>query len=639
MPNRVQLLFILLMCARPSLRVAAQVLDTTEYSSELSTYYDEESLVPPARSLENDSRLKNEDTSFVMDYLLDGYRMHATYHMDLGPIATPSLSFQQRMAVHSSFDLGYHTLDSYQSDPRKTKYYRSATPRTLLKYSQGSRDLLYLRAEHSQKISDLWVVGLDYERIKSNNIYFGNLNSFTNLKIPNSYNTKFYSHFNSPNKRYELLFNAYLDKNTLTETGGISDRNHFDTLQGREKQYFNFANVIDASNTIKHNGVYVKQYYRLGNYPAPTITYDTINKDSIIDVKIESDSFAIGSITHTFEYVKSHQLFEDNNPNMEYFPDRLLGASTLDSVQHNMISNTIGIDLMWPIRPVLSLTHSFHKIDQNGLMKFSFHNVEARGYFQRYFSDLFLLSLDVKRHFSGYNAGDQYQTLGFKTKRVKISLSNSLYRPSYTSNYFVSNNYYWYNNFEKSSVQKLDLHLKISKRFTVEARHYNLKNWVIYNENARPKQIGTAFTVTNFKVKHWLTVGHWNLRSQVEYNISEESSLPMPRFAIKESFFYENILFRRTMPAQIGFDVYYQDEYDGLTYNPAIRQFHLSPGNQIGGYPLVDVFFTAKVGGFKMFGIIQHVTEELFGNDYYSAANYPINPFSFRFGIEWRLFD
>lgn len=609
----------------------AQQLDTIQYSRQLSHFITEEMLD------EFDTSLQKEDTAFYENYAIHPLRAIEPAYQDLGPVATPYYSFEQRFEVSEGFDLGFHTLDAYQSDPKKTKYYFSETPRTVLKYSQGGQDLLYLNAQHSQKISKLWSAGLDYERIKSNNIYYGNITDFTSVKIPNSFNTKLYTRFHSPNYRYHVLGNVYFDKNTLNETGGLADPEHYDTLQGREKQFFNIAHNAAAQNTIKHQGIYIKQYYQLGKYPKAIVEYDSLNRDSITKITIPPGK-SVGQLYHEFNFEKNHLLFEDENPNMDYYNDLLLSTSTMDSVEHRSLSNTLGLMLHGKFSPRLALKHEFNSINQNGLMQAKFHNVSASAGAAIILSN-FRVSGNWLSHFIGYNAGDQHLRFLAKINNLEMRLRISHFEPSYVSKYYLSNHFYWYNRWDKIGLQKLDVRYKLGKVLSLDLSTKNINNWIVYDKDARPIQISDNINVSTLKLNGRFSLGYFKFDTRFAFNEVSSSLVPTPRYALRQSVYYERALFKKTMPAQIGFNIYYQSEFEGMAYHPATRQFHLSEANAIGDYPVLDVFFSSHVGGLKLFAIAQHLNEGWMGDSYYSAANYPMMPFTFRFGLEWRLFD
>ena len=60
----------------------------------------------------------------------------------------------------------------------------------------------------------------------------------------------------------------------------------------------------------------------------------------------------------------------------------------------------------------------------------------------------------------------------------------------------------------------------------------------------------------------------------------------------------------------------------------------------MGNYPYMDAFVMGKWKRMRIFLKYQHVNKGLFGNgEYFSAANYPLNPGMFKIGISWGFYD
>ncbi|MFR7965395.1 MAG: putative porin [Alistipes finegoldii] len=72
---------------------------------------------------------------------------------------------------------------------------------------------------------------------------------------------------------------------------------------------------------------------------------------------------------------------------------------------------------------------------------------------------------------------------------------------------------------------------------------------------------------------------------------------------------------------------------------PHCRRFTTSARSS-GNYPYVDAFVMGKWKRMRIFLKYQHVNKGLFGNgEYFSAANYPLNPGMFKIGISWGFYD
>jgi hypothetical protein len=74
-------------------------------------------------------------------------------------------------------------------------------------------------------------------------------------------------------------------------------------------------------------------------------------------------------------------------------------------------------------------------------------------------------------------------------------------------------------------------------------------------------------------------------------------------------------------------------------YDPVLGEFYVQRNQEIGGFPMVDLFFNAKVSQTRIF-----FTWEQFNtiftdkNEQFSAPGYPYRDSVIRFGIVWNFF-
>ena len=74
-------------------------------------------------------------------------------------------------------------------------------------------------------------------------------------------------------------------------------------------------------------------------------------------------------------------------------------------------------------------------------------------------------------------------------------------------------------------------------------------------------------------------------------------------------------------------------------YNPLISAFHVQSQKKIGGFPLFDFFFNAKIRQTKIFVIAEHINSSISGNSFYSTPESVYRDFGVRFGFKWNLFN
>jgi hypothetical protein len=613
-----------------SLLASAQLFDTTVYQKDLSTFItsfgtedlnldhqDEDTALPFAHRL-----LRNEIT--------DPIRIHT------GRIAGPGMWLEPAMPNTDEFQSGrplfanvFHHVDSI-------KYYNSTTPRTKLSYSQGTANLLYLGAQHSQNIAKNWSFGIDYTRVKSHNLYHNNLPAFNQERMANVFATSVYSHFTSRNRKYEI-FGAFVNnRNNQRETHGITNAPLFDLFTGRDKSYSGEAWLSDAQNLFITRDFSIHQFYRMGKREIQ-VNDSTIVPDTATD-NIKFQWF------HQLNYRRNINRFSDNTtPNILY-PDTLFSAVTLDSIFNDVIQNRFGFKgKIKGFNAKGWILHEVIRVKQLNAHQSRLQHVQLGG---KIVTDLSIATLDAGAKYSvtGYYAGD-FALEGSLTNSSKlgvlnVALSQIRHRPDYNDQFFGSNYYYWNNGFEKTDISRGQVSYALPKgqlRLHVDARL--ITGQVYYDTTGIALQHNSTIRYSKASLINELKLGRsYYLNNRIVAQTSSNRVLPLPQLLYKASLYKEGFLFKKNMWTRFGVDVSYFSEFQGYGYNPVVRQFTLARGN-IGGYPIIDVFLNAQVQTMTLFASLQHAGQGFFINDAFSAENYPLIGRAVRFGVQWRLFD
>jgi hypothetical protein len=128
-------------------------------------------------------------------------------------------------------------------------------------------------------------------------------------------------------------------------------------------------------------------------------------------------------------------------------------------------------------------------------------------------------------------------------------------------------------------------------------------------------------------------------RVLLQWSTNQEVA-PVPLLSAFLSYYYEFWVVRNVLRLQIGLDGRYNTRYYAPGYNPALSAFYNQREVEVGNYPYMDAFVMGKWKRMRIFLKYQHVNKGLFGNgEYFSAANYPLNPGMFKIGISWGFYD
>lgn len=607
----------------------SQLFDTTVYKRDLSYFvraYDTETL---------DFKQSQEDTTMNFSHRLFNRTIETPNYINLGRIGSPELSLEPNLPNTEGFVLSRPLFTSYFYDVDSTKYFNSKTARTRLKFNQGTGNLLFLRAEHSQNIASNWNFGIDYTRTKTHNLYYNNLLDFNLERMTNLFATNAYSHYYTKNRKYEVFANFINNKNTLKETFGMDNASAFDTLSGRAKTFSAVALMPDAQNTFIERVFRVQQFFR-GGERMLSINDSTTVPDSTTE-NIKNQWF------HSLEYRRNINRFVDNDINEDVFPVRLYTLETLDSIFHSVLQNKLGRAIR--VQNTFSkfwVLHEAITVKQLNAHESHLQHLQLGFNHERYLKAS-SIGFEGKYASVGYYAGDYKTRLYWKKKSMSYTANIEAYsikhRPDYNDQFFGSNYYYWHTPLNKTNTLGLESTFKFKKpALEIGGVYRQIGNHVYYDTSALPQQLGATLHYSKFFISNHLKAGKFHLAHQLIYQNSSQNVMPLPALSYKASLYKEGFLFNKNMWARVGFDVTYFSEFDGYTYNPVVRQFTLSE-SRIGGYPMVDFFINTQVKSMLLFACIQHLTQGNFDNDAFSSVQQPIIGRALRFGIDWRLFD
>jgi hypothetical protein len=121
--------------------------------------------------------------------------------------------------------------------------------------------------------------------------------------------------------------------------------------------------------------------------------------------------------------------------------------------------------------------------------------------------------------------------------------------------------------------------------------------------------------------------------------VSGEEVFNVPQIVTRNTLFYENQLFKKALFLQTGINFKYFTAYNMNAYDPVLAEFYVQNNEKIGGFPLVDIFFNAKIRQTRIYFKFEHFNSLFTSkNEYFSAPGYPYRDPVIRFGLVWNFF-
>ncbi|MCH5240448.1 MAG: putative porin [Muribaculaceae bacterium] len=555
-------------------------------------------------------------------------------------------------------------LDRWLPSFSNQKFYNVYVPSTILQYGfAGSK-------ETHQDLLNVDLMGNVNRRIgiAGKVKYLHSKGAYENQAVKNfSWGLSFYY----LGDRYEgqAFYNNYYS--VLKENGGITNDLYItDPAQVQAgvtsvntksiPTWLNFAQTKMTGDEF-----YMTHAYKMGYWKTVEVN-DTLTREEYVP---------LAKAIYSFDWQHNRHGFKNTNANEgdAYWENRYLSNSgTLDNTYINMMTNTVGLELIegfrkWvkfglsayisyqiqkykqttfytPIDP--DIAESLTPLPSNTYVPDvdTQHFLWVGGRFQKDKGKILRYAADVKFGLIGDGAGDidlngsVATKIPIKRDSIKIEAEghfSNLSQP-YLLQKYISNHFIWSNDFGKTRRYKVggNLHIPWTKT-TFSVGLENLQNYVYFNSASLPQQYGGNVQVFSASLYQELKFGilHWN--NSINYQKSSNSDiLPLPELAVYSNLFLKFIAFK-VLKVQFGVDCDYYTSYKSLTYQPATMSFHVQGENpiKVGNYPLINVYVNARLYKTRFYIQYSHLNQGWFSSNYFFMPHYPMNPRRLEMGL------
>lgn len=628
---------------------------------------------------------------FQTDYPFLKKDVGDAYLGNLGGPSIPLNYFRRPQFRDFSFAAPYY---SYIYVPETAPYYNVKKPFTQLTYATaGQRKYAeeIFALIHAQNITPATGFNITYQTNKTKGIYANQATNNTNLSAGIHHTGKKYTahggyiyngmdNFESggvvddwhiTGTRYETLFTIPMN---------LGDDNYYSTSSGNRDK---------ARSIVKGHTFYTVHSYGI---PLRRLTEDDF---SMADVPAVYVGYAL-------EYNRWHRKYTDSYvgstlnygrvigdepdphyPAQPYYENWFLdGQYTRDSLFESKLSNRVFIQLQpWDRDGVVGVVdagigmdnHQFYMfrlddyvtgIDKSRRKETSYYVYGAvEGKFRKYFD----WGAQVRYVPTGYRAQDldlkANAQLNVFVKDKPISLrgdfSLSLADPSYWTQNYYSNHFMWSNNFRKEKETRIDVTLSVPHiNMEIGVRQSVMTDKIYYKPYYRkdedgfdlpyysggdsyPVQHSGTVSLTGVYAHKDFRIGGFNFNHRVMMQWStNQKVVPVPLVSAYISYFFEFNVVKDVLRMKIGLDGRYNTPYYAFGYNPAIGQFYNQREKEVGGYPMIDAFVSAKWKRMRIRFKVTHLHENWFDRrDYFSVLHYPLNKRMFKIGISWGFYD
>ena len=235
-----------------------------------------------------------------------------------------------------------------------------------------------------------------------------------------------------------------------------------------------------------------------------------------------------------------------------------------------------------------------------------------------------------------------------ETNRVKASVSIHSSAPNFNFLLYQSDyvNYNWQTSFNNVKTQELQFELKSKKLVDATVTYTGIDDYTYFaiqpnDSTPTPQQFNERVDYIKVKAEKEFRYKKFALMNTVLFQqpLTGSEVLNVPEIVTRQSVYYQDEWFKKAAFIQTGITFKYFTEYNMNAYDPVLAEFYVQNDQKLGGFPLVDIFFNAKVRQTRIFFKYEHVNQ-LFNstNSHFSAPNYPYRDAVIRFGLVWDFF-
>lgn len=548
----------------------------------------------------------------------------------------------------------------YIITPQQVKYYHTTTPYSTVAYKKGF-------------VTDLAQNDISFS-------FTGNVSRRTNLGMTIDYLNSFGRFANQEGKTvFGSIFGSYngdhyslqssFTWNTLSnfENGGLSNPSD---LQG-VLQPEDMPVKMRGMSALRYISGYLNHYYsicvereRKVNYRERDEEGKWVKKDSI---KIEY--VPVTTFRHIFEVNDATKRYVEKSIGQSILPNLYRDSTaTNDSVACLTIKNTLAVTFEEEFNTWLKFGAMVYAMNENQrhilidtllpapdlpdsiyLPEWS-NNTYIGGALYKNRGKHIHYGFDGNVCLVGYKLGEfqvnGHMDAGFRLGKDSMTIAAKAFfrneTPDYYLQHYRSNHYQWENTFQKT----LRLHVSGEIAYPTQwvkpklnVSFENITKHIYFDTDGLPKQMDGNIQVLAADLQLNITTPWINLDNHVIYQHASSDKLPLPALTLYHNLYYHGCWFK-ALDAQIGVDMRFFTKYYAPILNPALGQFCVQNHEQVGNYPVMNVYanFYVRSLRLKLFAQYQHFNASFMGKQYFEMPGYPMAPDMFRAGLAWHFY-
>ncbi len=515
--------------------------------------------------------------------------------------------------LHPDFFAFFHRPNEYLFFRDDIPVFTDTVPFSVASYSNGYKREQYFDFLHSQPLTKLWRLTLDYRLINSPGAYKNQKNSLSNFFATTSFTTK--------SKFYHLDAGFILNRLYQQENGGITNDSEFvdTTLYDRA---LTEVNLYSAQNRFRQNDYFIINEIRFGG-----------KKDG--DYRL--------FLQHTFNLRRERHIYSDSfDPDSSYFSS-WINAATADSVNHYAFENTLMFGnrhsklLRWYAGLFVSDDHLYNAGSDSVLSQ----KILKAGLSWN-FRNGFILKANGSSDVVPLAGGDHDIHVEFISHdslkwRPYLRFSYCLISPQIYFFRYFGNHFSWERNWNQTKTLIGVAGLSYGA-FSISGYFAQFSDHVFFNGSTFAQ--GGSGSAAGLNLSVDAEFGRFQLKGNAGIqDVGHANYINLPPWFAKAEIAMRNSIFKKALTLQTGLSACINGAYYADAYNPAMQIFYMQRNIKTGGFVYPTAFVRAQIKRAVVFAEIINFTAGFAKVNYWQIPGYPLPDRGFRFGVTWSFLN
>ena len=605
--------------------------------------------------------LSGIDSSYLhlpMRDVLNDYSISNTTNSNLISPVQSRIYFSRQKRTDFLFADAY---TPYIITPQQVKFYHTTTPYSTIAYKKGfvtnlgQSDISFSFTGNVTRRVNL---GMTID-------YLNSFGRFANLEGKTVYG----SVFGSYNGDHYSLQGAFT-WNTLSnfENGGLVNVND---LQGKLNPEDLPVNMQGMSG-LRYLSGYLNHYYSICVERERKVNYRERNEDGEWEKKdsIKIEYVPVTTFRHIFEVNDATKRYIEKDA-QGFYPNTYYNQkTTVDTAACLSIKNTLSVTFEEEFNTwlkfgatVYAMNETQRHLDLLPVFSDSVGRPADITYENRWTNNTYIGGALYKNrgthiHYGfdgnvcllGYKLGE-FQVNGHIDGGVKLgkdslTMAAKVFFRNETPDYYLqrysSNHYVWNNDFSKQYRLHVGGEIAYPTKWIkprLKVSFENITRPIYFDTIGTPQQMDGNIQVLAADLQLNITTPWVNLDNSIVYQLSSSDKMPLPTITLYNNLYYHGT-WVKVLDVQIGVDMRFFTKYYAPVLNPALGQFCIQNEQQVGNYPVLNVYanFYVRKLRLKLFAQYQHLNASFMNKQYFEMPSYPMAPDMFRAGIAWHFY-